>query len=376
MNFHQFAQCVALETITRRKGALKPDPHLGTLKCHLLKEEHPLSETHVLVEHTNDERGDGSSQLVPRAVGTYIPRERHGKRWKLFALAHFKPFSNVIPFIQPGMTLEHTFKNFTFSPHRREIMDNWEVVHECQDKRDAERLWKRAALTAQSLTLTKSLSKALNLLDADEVDVSPKNNRSAVTKFKILQTIRILEQSNWLTSASSSMNASKANAFTHPLGTIDEEIPEPSTHTLKHWMQDIKWQESLIAHACRNVQESLQDTPSMAAETEQGLTLQAMYNNEKDQCLPTDAMAVNKANDILSAEDVINKVGNNFKLNEKQWMAFRIIAQSFVWRYVEGVEWDAEPLRMLMTGPGRTGKTHIVKAVQQVMDHYGCAHKI
>jgi SpoVK/Ycf46/Vps4 family AAA+-type ATPase len=270
------------------------------------------------------------------------------------------------------MTLEHTFKNFTFSPRSREIMDNWEAVHECQDERDAERLQKRAALTAQSLALTKLLSKALNLLDADEVDVSPKNNCSAVTKFKILQTICILEQSNWLTSA----NASKANAFTHPSGTIDEEIPEPSTHTLKHWMQDIKRQESLIAHACRNVQESLQDTPSTAAETEQGLTLQAMYNNEKDQCLPTDAMAVNKANNILSAEDVTNKVGNDFKLNEKQWMAFRIIAQSFVRRYVEGVEWDAEPLRMLMTGPGGTGKTHIVKAVQRVMDHYGCAHKI
>ena len=31
---------------------------------------------------------------------------------------------------------------------------------------------------------------------------------------------------------------------------------------------------------------------------------------------------------------------------------------------------------MLMTGPGGTGKTHIVKAVQEVMRHYGAAHKI
>ncbi|KAG1887500.1 uncharacterized protein F5891DRAFT_901016, partial [Suillus fuscotomentosus] len=35
-----------------------------------------------------------------------------------------------------------------------------------------------------------------------------------------------------------------------------------------------------------------------------------------------------------------------------------------------------EQLRMLMTGPGGTGKTHIVKAVQRVMQHYGCAHLI
>jgi len=31
---------------------------------------------------------------------------------------------------------------------------------------------------------------------------------------------------------------------------------------------------------------------------------------------------------------------------------------------------------MLMTGPGGTGKTHVVKAVQAVMQHYGCGHLI
>ena len=45
-------------------------------------------------------------------------------------------------------------------------------------------------------------------------------------------------------------------------------------------------------------------------------------------------------------------------------------------RYVDGIEADAEPLCMLMTRPGGTGKTPVVKAVQKVMDHYGCAHKI
>ncbi|KIK25517.1 hypothetical protein PISMIDRAFT_48377, partial [Pisolithus microcarpus 441] len=33
-------------------------------------------------------------------------------------------------------------------------------------------------------------------------------------------------------------------------------------------------------------------------------------------------------------------------------------------------------LLMLMTGPGGTGKTHIVKAVHSVMNHYGCGHII
>lgn len=31
---------------------------------------------------------------------------------------------------------------------------------------------------------------------------------------------------------------------------------------------------------------------------------------------------------------------------------------------------------MLMTGPGGTGKTHVVKALKDVMAHYGAAHQI
>ena len=29
-----------------------------------------------------------------------------------------------------------------------------------------------------------------------------------------------------------------------------------------------------------------------------------------------------------------------------------------------------------MTGPGGTGKTHVVKAVQKVMEHYNATHRI
>ena len=376
MNFYQFARCVALETMTRSGGALKTDARLGTLKRHLLKDEHPLSETHVLVEHTNDQRGDGSAPLVPRVVGTSIPREKTGKQWQLFALAHLKPFSNCVPFIEAGRTLEYTFKKFPFSPRSREIMNNWESVHECQDERDAERLRKRAALTAQSLVMTKSLNKVLNLPDSEEVDVPPKINQSASAEFKILNTIRILEQSNWLTSTSSLTSASTSDESVHPPEPVQGKIPEPSTHTLKLWMQDIKQQESLITHARRNAQESVPETLNVVAETEQGPMIHTVDHTETGSCPPTDTMKVDKPDEMLSAEDVIRKVGNELNLNEKQWVAFKIIARSFIREHVEGIKSDSEPLRMLMTGPGGTGKTHVVKAVQQVMEHYGCAHKI
>ena len=195
MNFYEFARCVALETISSAKGALNPDPRLGTFKRHLLKDEHPLSETHVLVEHTNDERGDGNSPMIPRIVGSHIPREKSGCRWELFALAHFKPFGLSVPLVNPGMTVEQTYKNFKFSPRSHFVMNNWEAVHECQDERDAERLRKRAALTSQSMAMTHAINNTMNPADPDEVDISPTVSRSTEAEFKIMQTIRTLEQS-------------------------------------------------------------------------------------------------------------------------------------------------------------------------------------
>ena len=141
-------------------------------------------------------------------------------------------------------------------------------------------------------------------------------------------------------------------------------------------MQDIKRQESLITHAQRNAQESVPETLNVVAETEQGPMIHTVDHTETGLCPPTDTMKVDKPDEMLSAEDVIRKVGNELNLNEKQWVAFKIIARSFIREHVEGIKSDSEPLRMLMTGPGGTGKTHVVKAVQQVMEHYGCAHKI
>ena len=35
-----------------------------------------------------------------------------------------------------------------------------------------------------------------------------------------------------------------------------------------------------------------------------------------------------------------------------------------------------KPLCMFLEGPGGTGKTHILKALQKVMTIFGCAHQI
>jgi hypothetical protein len=78
----------------------------------------------------------------------------------------------------------------------------------------------------------------------------------------------------------------------------------------------------------------------------------------------------------LSPDDVIKKIGTEHGLNEQQWIAFQIIAKHFVRKHVIKCVEESEQLTMLMTGPGGTGKTHIIKAVRAVMQYYGCGHMI
>ncbi|THU97065.1 hypothetical protein K435DRAFT_608960, partial [Dendrothele bispora CBS 962.96] len=71
-------------------------------------------------------------------------------------------------------------------------------------------------------------------------------------------------------------------------------------------------------------------------------------------------------------------VSSDFSLNEKQQQAFYIIASRYLDRYVfkSQREITHDPLRMLLTGPGGTGKTHVINAVKCVMKMYGMDHRI
>ncbi|KAI5988467.1 hypothetical protein F5J12DRAFT_702651, partial [Pisolithus orientalis] len=73
--------------------------------------------------------------------------------------------------------------------------------------------------------------------------------------------------------------------------------------------------------------------------------------------------------------DLLEKIAKQFQLNKKQWLSFQIIADHFIQAHVKQLK-SQQQLSMQMTGPGGTGKMHVVKAVQHVMDYYCCGHLI
>lgn len=135
--FYDFVRNVRIETKARGKRT-KNTHELGILKCHILKDAHPLSKTHILIEHTNNSCGDSTNEYIPRIVGCSIPRKTNTDTWALFALAHFKPFSATDPVFQPKDDLMTIFNTYSFSEHANKVLQSWDMIHECEDEHDAE----------------------------------------------------------------------------------------------------------------------------------------------------------------------------------------------------------------------------------------------
>jgi hypothetical protein len=80
----------------------------------------------------------------------------------------------------------------------------------------------------------------------------------------------------------------------------------------------------------------------------------------------TEAVCDVEPDTAMPAPDVVVCVASEFGLNNKQQVAYRMICDFFIARYVNrqiGAGNVGGQLTMLMTGPGGTGKTHVVKAV-------------
>ena len=318
INYFDFVQFFRLEKQKHLHHSKNGNPRLGTFRRYSLKEAHPLSKTHEIVEHTNVELGHGSQILVPHVVGLSIPRPQHSS-FHLFMLAHFKPFSSDFPLIEKNKTVQSTFNDFSFSEKSKLIMKNWEAIYECEDERDADRLCKRAALAKESQALTRSM--AFENGD-DLIDVSSEQ-MTAKKDFEVNSILLKLLESNWL---------KKVDEYSVPIQTEKVktlEIPDLTKSLLQTWKNEMKSQEEVILTRRRNAQDtSNQIGAQEIPETEIGTNAIPTLNNSTsvketenltDQDVPFE-----------TREELLNRIIQEETLNRKQTIAFRIIANSFL----------------------------------------------
>ncbi|KLO10934.1 hypothetical protein SCHPADRAFT_831877, partial [Schizopora paradoxa] len=81
----------------------------------------------------------------------------------------------------------------------------------------------------------------------------------------------------------------------------------------------------------------------------------------------------------LSPQEIVDDISKKNSLNKMQKIAFHIIASKFfeVLTARLGGEHDTvDPLRLFLCGPGGTGKTHVVRCLQEVMRAFNSEHCI
>lgn len=370
MTFYDFCRCVRLEKTSASKTKNTADTRLGVLTRHELKQGHPSAETHRLVEHTNELRGEATNLLVPRVVGMSIPR-KSDRGYRVFALAHFIPFNIDNPLLKPGQTADDIFESAQFSDRHLEILRNWEAIHECQDERDAERMRKHAEKFRESQAMTRSLHGSIEAGQEIDIDMaSTKGRKPRDTRAEIL--LDLMQQCNWIQGGQHKTRTKMHNSSP----TDDFDYPAPTPSQLKEWASSIKQQENVTMVRRRNASNVSEQTEIRKSEALTHLRESSMSSLVFDEGPICATEAQNRSTEPLLAFETVHSVADKFGLNEKQRVVYNIIAQKFVNQHILKANNGKEPLRMLMTGPGGTGKTHAVRALQELMKLHNSQHFI
>lgn len=359
------------------KGELKNKNR--TYKRFGLKPPHPLYQSHCIVLRSETFAGDiPQNWLIPRIVGCSVPR-KNDVRYSLFMLAHFKPWGKSMLIGIEGSNALSLFTETSFSSSSLEIMKNWEAIHECEDERDAERIRKQNSKMKASAVMTRDFKKNINKnLDDEDIDLDLSRIKHYKKDMMLIAVISEITLAGWLKTPDDTLLSKNAS--------IPDVFPNISAAVIKKWYKEIHEQETAVTLARRN-----------AGDT--NILNQNLFDNSSSSCtinpsevysiLEHDAVsyAVNSASPTtalrsieskLGPHEVFDKISVNFKLNEKQKQAFFIMVNSFfeqqAWARSDKSGIKPLPLRMVMTGPGGTGKTHVIKALLAVMEHYGMSH--
>ncbi|KAL1685483.1 hypothetical protein GGG16DRAFT_66191, partial [Schizophyllum commune] len=87
-----------------------------------------------------------------------------------------------------------------------------------------------------------------------------------------------------------------------------------------------------------------------------------------------------------AVQQVVSSISRRFCLNKEQAIAYNIIASHFIRSHILPSQSastqstmplpSSTPLRMLMTGPGGTGKSHVINAFKDLLSFFSMGHTL
>ena len=164
-------------------------------------------------------------------------------------------------------------------------------------------------------------------------DVVFATKQSTFSEFQMRQDLDIFEQLHWLLPTTIVNKIKSQSEYIEPYDA-------PTTKTIAGWNMHIIAQEKAIMQVRQNPQSSTATNDIVETETHQ-VTNNTQFMTMKTAS--TDAPNLNKDPGLI-AEDLIDKTAIEFKLNEKQRMAFNIISHAFLEQHVFECNLDNAPL--------------------------------
>ena len=391
LNFYDFVRCF----VKIRKDDLQTPRAQARYS---ILAPHPQSSTHQLRQATNPRASHPDREVIPRVIGSKTPRRSSNEEtYALFMLAHFIPFSASSPLdISAGVVETYrkameddssaatSSPHSRFSPRSRIIMDNWEAVYECEDERDAERIRKRQNLKKGDKLSRKTVLKSIPfelLQDLEAVNIvdSALHNLLDPTS---AQLVASFAQAGWFV----------GNSGDRMEQTVTDAIVDHGhfERFKKKWDAQIKLASAERVRARRaaldpSIQEN-RDAPESSA-----VNLAEIMNRSGDDLEPESGLLVESSLGPQKTWDMtVADVISEYRLNERQRWCLGICAARFS-RVLEdrglashlvcvtkaesqALSLPDKALRMLMTGPGGTGKTYVINALQSLMARFKCAH--
>jgi hypothetical protein len=369
LSFLAFVCCVRKEK-KQNKGVTR----LGSFPRFSLQESHPQHATHILVQHQDPTLPLDLWKTPPRVVGMQIPRQQH-QEYQLFMLAHFKPFSITSPIKLPDQSYPDAFIDFQFPSFAQQIMRNWEDVHECEDERDADRIRKKqnSAFVNAELNARLAAYEGATMEDEDSGPIVDLNSSSLHSNTAMWEMVQDLQSAGWLASEAASSQPQSVASF----------VNYPSTAKAKEWQKEMKDQEENMRRERMNRSNvhtqadyshisDPQEAPSTYTPTSLPLNIVNTVQN------PPKTIAPGKNPRLETPQQVMNRVGCEMTLNDEQWIAYLIVARKFISDLVADSNGQPRtlPVRLFLTGPGGTGKSHVVNSLKKLMAAYGAEDRL
>ncbi|VDB96794.1 unnamed protein product [Peniophora sp. CBMAI 1063] len=342
--------------------------------------DHPQHKTHRIRMASEDQA------KIPNFIGGILPRRDKGDvdEYCRAMLTLFKPWNDALSLKAPEQTWQAAYETYEFTPRDRTIMGFFHVRYECNDARDdfrAQRVsqardnglhWvggqfiheldREAWATSQLEALGDDMSKIDHAFEPMRYGQRMVNSSLAMAEMK-----HALESVGWVNPTfHNDQEAGEEPESSQPSreDSAPSDIDDPEQHidvgsrTLSQWRDMLaEKRKTAIAQKAAGIPEN--DSEGEGKQTEDS------YWEDQVRIIDKSFLSKNYKAGEEDAGKLVDDIVQEFKLNEEQERAFRIIANHSILGSI------ADPLRMYIGGMAGTGKSQVIKAVIKFFEAKG-----